>query len=329
MPQKPIVVITRRIPEPGIKLLRDKGYRIHMYLGDGAPSRRELKKMVVGADAILSLLTEKIDAEILDAASSQLKIVANYAVGYDNVNIADAKARNVIVTNTPDVLSCAVAEHTMALMLACAKRIVEADRFTRAEKYKCWQPMLLLGKELNGKTLGIIGSGRIGTRVAYSAFHGFTMKIVYSDIARNSQMEKDCKAKFMRLPQLLSTADVISLHVPLLPSTWHLLDKEEFKMMKRDAIVINTSRGPVVSEKALAWALKKKEIMAAGIDVYECEPAIDCDTSDTLELKKLPNVVMTPHIASGTIETRNEMSRIAAKNIIAVLSGRKPISPVN
>ncbi|MBU2530974.1 MAG: D-glycerate dehydrogenase, partial [Elusimicrobia bacterium] len=272
----------------------------------------------------LCLLTDRIDGKILDGIGKQLKIVANYAVGFNNINLEDAKKRKIMVTNTPGPeISRSVAEHTVALILACAKRIAESDRYTRAKKYKGWAPMLFLGSNLYGKTLGIVGLGAIGAEVA-KMMSAFDMKIVYYDIKRNPAFEKKYKAKYAKIPALLKQSDFVTLHVPLLPSTKYLINDKEFGMMKKTAFLINTSRGPIVREKALLKALKAGKIAGAGLDVFECEPAIDCDLTDKLELRKMENVVLTPHTASAAIETRSAMAETAAKNIISALSGKKP-----
>lgn len=328
MPQT--IFVTRNIPKAGLDLLtKQKGFRVVVWPKSDAIPRKALLKKVKGVDAVLSLLTEQIDSEVLDAAGDQLKIVANYAVGYNNIDVVAAQKRGVAVTNTPGVLTDAVAEHAIALMLTVGKRIVEADKFTRQGKYKTWQPMLLLGTEFRGKTFGVIGAGRIGTQAATMAHHAFGMKILYHSPRPNKQLEKELGAKRVSKTQLLKRSDVVSLHVPLLPSTRYLMNDAEFDLMKDSAILINTARGAVVREKALLKALKKKKIRGAGIDVYECEPKIDCDTRDNLALKKMGNVVLTPHIGSATHEARDEMARIAAKNIIAVLKGKKPLTPVD
>jgi glyoxylate reductase len=325
---KPFIYVTRRFADSGIKTLKAKGYRVTVYSEDKVIPRKDLLKNVKGASAILSLLTDKIDDEVLNAAGSELKIVANYAVGFDNVDLVAAKKRNVIVTNTPsDKVNEAVAEHAFALMLCLAHRIAEADVFAKAKKYTGWSPTLLIGTDLYGKTLGIVGAGRIGSAVARRAVNGFGMKLVYADARKNADLEKTFKAKQLPLEKLLEVSDFVSLHVPLLPSTRHLIGTAEFAMMKKTAFLVNTARGPVVDEKALLRALKTKRIAGAGIDVFECEPAIDCDVTDNLELKSFPNVVLTPHIASATIEAREAMSMVAAENIIAVLEGRKPLNP--
>ncbi len=322
------VLITRPIPNEGIELLRKKKYQIDLYEQDEVMPRKELLKRAKGVDGILSLLNDKVDAELLDAAGPQLKIVANYAVGFDNVDLPAAKKRNVIVTNTPaPEVSETVAEHTFALLMALAHRIVESDGYARAKKYKGWGPNLLLGTDVYGKTIGLIGGGRIGAAVAERAVKGFKMKCVYSDLKRNGDFERAYDAKFMPMEKLLQVSDFVSLHVPLLPSTRHLISTAEFSLMKKTAFLINTARGPIVDEKALLRALKTKRIAGAALDVFECEPAIDCDLTDKLELKAFPNVVLTPHTASATIEARQAMSRFAAENLIAVLSGKAALTP--
>ncbi len=309
-------------------LKKHKNYEVKVSPHDRVLKRKELIKGVKGCDALLCLLTDKIDSEIMDAAGPQLKIIANYAVGFDNIKMADAKKRNIVVTNTPsDKVSVAVAEHTFAMIMALAKRLVEADDFTRTLKYKGWDPMLLNGIEVVGKTLGIIGLGRIGREVCQRAVKGFDMTILYNDIERDKKFEKKFNAKFVSKEKLLKNSDFVSLHVPLLPATKRLIDKQELKIMKKTAYLINTARGAVVHELALLKALTRGDIAGAGLDVYECEPEIDCNPNDRLELRKMKNVIITPHIASATEEARRDMAEIAAKNIAAVLSGKKPLTP--
>ncbi len=322
------IAITRQITDTGIKLLKmQKNFKVKLNKEDRALTPAELKKFVTGADAILPLLTDVIDGDVMDAAGPQLKIIANYAVGFDNIDLAAAKTRGIIVTNTPgELVSEAVAEHTFALMVALAHRICEGDRYVREGKYSVWEPMLLVGTLLYGKTFGIIGGGRIGISAARKA-KGIGMNVVYSDLKRNKDFEQELGAKFMTKEKLLQTADVVSLHVPLLPSTHYLLDTAEFSMMKKTAYLINTARGPVVREKALLRALKTKRIAGAGLDVFECEPSTDCDITDHLELKAMDNVILTPHIGSASLEARQQMSEMAAQNIIAVLSGKPALNP--
>jgi glyoxylate reductase len=324
------VFVTRMIPSEGIELLKkNKNIKLEIFEEDKKIPRSVLKKRVKGADVILSILTENIDAEIMDAAGSQLKLIANYAVGFNNIDVKEAKKRGIVVTNAPhEKISESVAEHTIALIFALAKRIVETDSFTRAGKYKAWGPELFLGTDLYGKTIGVIGTGNIGIGVVRRLHDGFDMKVIYNDPKRNLELEKKTGAKYKSLTQLLKHSDFVSIHVPLLPSTHHLISAKELKLMKKTAFLINTSRGPVVNEKALIRALLRGDIAGAGLDVYECEPLIDCDPYDNLELKTLKNVVLTPHTASATLETRQAMSRMAAKNIIAFINGKKPPNSV-
>lgn len=320
------VFVTRMIPDEGINLLKkQKNIDLDIYERDKKIPRGVLKKRVKGADIILSILTEKMDAEIMDAAGPQLKMIANYAVGFNNIDLKAAAQRGIVVTNAPnEQISESVAEHTVALMFALAKRIVEADTFTRAGKYKAWGPQLMLGTDLWGKTVGIIGAGHIGSAVVKRLHDGFNMNVIYHNPTKNKLLEKETGAKYRSMEQLLKEADFVSLHVPLLPSTKGMIGSKELKLMKKTAFLINTARGPVVKEKALTRALMKGEIAGAALDVFECEPLIDCDPNDNLELRKLNNVILTPHTASATLETRQAMSRVAANNIIAFTKGKQP-----
>ncbi|MEK7579623.1 MAG: D-glycerate dehydrogenase [Patescibacteria group bacterium] len=322
------IFITRPIPEAGIKLLQNNGYEVVINeLADDRPASKE--EIIVALrqargegkpfDALLCTLTEKIDGEIMDAALPQLKIIANMAVGFDNIDLEAVKARNIMVANTPGVLTNTVAEHTFALMLAISHRIAEGDKFTRAGLYKAWGPMLLLGSDLSGKTLGIIGLGRIGSRVAHHAVKGFGMKVLYTDLKPSFEFENQFGAQYIQnIDDLLPRCDYVSLHVPLLDSTRHLMDEKRLKLMKKSAYLINTSRGPIVDEKALAQSLSKGWIRGAAIDVFENEPKVETG------LLKLNNVILTPHIASATEETRNKMAELAAQNIIEAFEGRIP-----
>ncbi len=315
------IFVTRPIPEIGIKMLQDKGYEVLVNADakDRVATKEEILAGVKGASALLSVLTEKIDAEIMDAGLPSLKIIANYAVGFDNIDLRAAKERNILVTNTPGVLTDAVAEHTFALLFAIAKRIPESDKFARMGNYKGWGPELLLGLDICEKTLGIIGLGRIGSEVARHAYNGFGMKILYTDIKPNAEFEKTFSATFVtNIDDLLPQCDFISIHLPLLDSTRHYINEDRLRKMKTSACLINTSRGPIVDEAALAKALKEGWIRGAALDVFEFEPAIN------EELKKLENVVLTPHTASGTIETRAKMAKLASENIIDALEGRTP-----
>jgi glyoxylate reductase len=314
------IYITRKIPEVGIKMLSDAGHEVDVSSKDGVLTKEELLSELGKKEynAVLCLLTDKIDADVYGAVSSA-KIFANYAVGYNNIDVEEAKKRSITITNTPGVLTETVAEHTMALMLSVMRRVVEADNFTRDGKYDGWAPELFLGTDLKGKTLGVLGAGRIGYRVAYHAHNGFDMNIAYYDIKENEHFEKDFGAKFYNTPEeILGEADVITVHVPLLDSTRHLLNAERLGMMKPSAYLINSSRGPVIDEKALVEVLKNGEIKGAALDVFEEEPAL------APGLAELPNVVITPHIASATEGTRGKMSEMAAQNILDFLAGKEP-----
>lgn len=312
------ILLTRAIPEAGLSLLKARqDVELVVAPQDAVIPRKKLLAAAKGCHAILQMLTDKMDAELFDAAGPQLKIIANYAVGYDNIALQEAAKRGILIANTPGVLSNAVAEHTFALLLAAAKRITESDRFTRAGKYTGWAPMLLLGTELSGKTLGIIGLGRIGTSVATMAV-ALGMKVLYQDVRRDEAFEKAVGATPASFDDVLAKSDFVSIHVPLLPTTRHLIDTAALAKMKPTAYLINTSRGPIVDEAALVAALKAKRIAGAALDVYENEPKL------APGLAKLPNVVLTPHTASATIETRSEMAKLAAQAILDVLDGKMP-----
>ncbi len=317
------VFITRKIPDEGLKLLEGK-VDLEVWEEDRVIPREELLKRVKGVDVLLPLLTDKIDAEVMDAAGSQLKAIANYAVGYDNIDVKAATERKIYVANTPGVLTEAVAEHTFALLLSIARRIPESDRFTRAGKYKGWEPMLLLGSAIEDKTLGIVGLGQIGSRVAEMAVKGMKMKIVYHDLKQDLEFEKKLGAVYKKeLDDLLKESDFVSIHVPLLPATKHLINAKNLSLMKETAYLINTSRGPVVDEKALIEVLKKEKIAGAALDVFEEEPKL------APGLTELESVVLTPHTASATIETRGAMSTLAAQAVLEVLAGKAPKNLVN
>lgn len=318
---RPSVYVTRMIPTENIDELR-KHFDVEVNPDDRALSREELKSKIKGRDGVVSLLTDAIDGEVLDAAGPQLRIVANYAVGFNNFDLAAATKRGVILTNTPGVLDDATATLTITLLLATARRIAEADKYLRDGKWKGWAPMFFIGLDVDRKTLGIAGLGRIGKNVAQKA-RAFDMRIIYSDVRRDLDFEKAVGARFVDKETLLKEADFLSLHVPLLPETRHYIGAKELKAMKRTAVLINASRGPVVDEKALVKALRDKEIWGAGLDVFENEPLLEPGLAD------LDNVVIVPHIASGTTETRLNMGRIAVGNVIKVLSGQAPDTCVN
>ncbi|MEK7555825.1 MAG: D-glycerate dehydrogenase [Patescibacteria group bacterium] len=314
------IFVTRRIPEIGIMMLKEKGYDVVVSEKDGVLTKEELKSALSAKpyDAVLCLLTDTIDAEVF-AAAPEAKVFANYAVGYNNIDLHAAKERNVIITNTPGVLTETVAEYALAMIMALTKRIVEADSYLRAGKFEGWEPELFLGIDLRGKTLGILGAGRIGAQVAERAYRGLGMDIIYYDVKANSALEASTNAIFHDTVEgVLKAADVVSVHVPLLDSTKHLINAERLALMKPSAYLVNTSRGLVVDEAALVVALQSGTIKGAAIDVFENEPIIAKGLTD------LPNVIVTPHIASATEETRSKMSEIAAANIIAVLEGQTP-----
>ena len=319
MPNKK-VFITRKIPRPGIDLLLGKGYDVKIYPYNHPIPVKDFMLELKSADALIPMLSDKIDRDLINSAP-HLKIISNYAVGYNNIDIAYAREKNIIVTNTPDVLTAATADLTWALILSVTKRIIEGDRFVRQGHFKGWEPELLLGSDISGKTLGIIGPGRIGQAVARRA-RGFEMKIIYSGSGPKPDFEKECAARLVSLEQLLQEADFISLHCPLSAETRHLLNRENLRKIKSGAYLINTSRGAVIDEQALVEALQQGRLAGAGLDVYEFEPRVH------EALLSMSQVVLLPHVGSGTVETRAEMSRICARNVIAVLEGREALNPV-
>ncbi len=316
----PTIYVTRRIPENGLAMLREKGFTLDVSEKDGVLTREELLLALRAKpyDGVLPLLTDTIDGEVFDAVPSA-KIFANYAVGFNNIDLVEAKKRGITITNTPGALTNTVAEHTMALILAAVTRTVEGDRFVRAGRYEGWGPMMFLGMDLSGKTLGILGAGRIGSRLAYHAKRGFDMNIVYYDVKRNEAFEAEAGATYHPTVEgVLECADVVSIHVPLLDSTKHLINAERLRHMRSTAYLVNTSRGPVIDEAALVDALKNGVIAGAGIDVYENEPEL------APGLAELENVVLAPHIASASVPTREGMARLAAENLIAFFEGKTP-----
>jgi glyoxylate reductase len=317
---KPKVYVTRLIPDDGMKLLYDK-CEVTVNPHDRVATRQEIIDNIKGKDAMLCLLTDTIDAEIMDA-NPNVKIIANYAVGFNNIDVQAATQRGIPVSNTPGVLTDTTADMAWTLIMSTSRRVVEGDKFTRAGKYKGWGPLLLVGQDVHHKTLGIIGFGRIGQTVAKRAA-GFDMKILYYDVNKMPEVAQKYNAEYRELDDLLRESDIISLHVDLNDSTRHLIGEREFGLMKDTAYLINTARGPVVDENALVQALKNNCIAGAGLDVFENEPAL------APGLAELDNVVIPPHIASATRETRGAMARIAAENVIAALEGRKPPTIVN
>ena len=315
------VFVTRQIPQKGLEMLKAR-FEVEIGASDRNLSRREICEGTKDADALVCLLSDAIDEEILSGAK-KLKIIANYAVGYNNINVEYAKEHGIFVTNTPGVLTETTADLTWALMLSVARRIVEADKFTRSGKFKGWEPELMLGSDVFGKTLGVIGAGRIGQAVMKRAI-GFGMRVIYYSKSRLPlDIESNLNASYVSLEKLLKEADFVSLHVPLTKNTYHMIGEDQLSLMKRTAYLINTARGPVVDEEALVKFLKEKRIAGAALDVFENEPLL------TPGLTELDNVVITPHIGSASKETREKMSVIVAENVIVALEGKIPPNCVN
>lgn len=313
---KPKVLIMRKIFPEALDYLKDHvDYEVGAW--EGSLNKGDLLEKVRDKKGILPLLVDTIDQEVMDAAP-ELMIIANCAVGFDNIDVAYAKQKGILVTNTPGVLTETTADLTWALLLAVARRIPQADFFTREKKYKGWELDLILGMEVTGKRLGIIGMGRIGKAVAARAW-AFQMEIVYSDPHRLSpEEEKKFGASRVSLDELLSISDYVTIHTTLTPETEHLISQEKLRLMKKEAVLLNVARGPVVDEKALAEALEKGQIWGAGLDVYEREPEIE------EKLLSLDNVVLLPHIGSATFETRKKMAMMAARNLVQGLKGERP-----
>ena len=311
----PKILITRRLPSAVLSKL-EAAAEIDLYTGDGAIPADELRARIADKDALISLLTDAVDRSVVDAAPN-LKVIANVAVGYNNIDIPYALSRGVVVTHTPDVLTESVADFTWALILAITRRLAEGERVVRRGAWKGWALDFMLGTELRGKQLGLVGVGRIGRAVAARA-SAFGMRVAFTEVFETTVDG----AEAMSFDRLLTTSDVVSLHVPLTPETRHLIDKRTLARMKRSAFLINTARGPVVDEEALAWALQQHLIAGAALDVFENEPTVHPD------LLTLENVLLVPHLASGTTETRTAMAELAADNVLAVLQGRPPVTPV-
>ncbi len=313
------VLVTREIPAAGMRLLGDFDVTV---LSEKPPERDELLEAARGASGILSTVTEKVDAGLMDAAGDGLKVVANMAVGFDNIDLDAAGERGVVVTNTPEVLSETTADTAFMLLMAAARRLGEAERMLRAGGWDAWGPMQLLGPDVWGKKLGIVGFGRIGQALARRA-SGFDMEVAYHDMRRNEEAERELGVRYLELEELLETCDFVSVHAPLTDETRHLIGEKELEGMKDTSVLVNTSRGPVVDEAALAEALAEGRIFAAGLDVYEEEPKVHP------RLLELENVVLAPHIGSASIETRDKMASLAAENLVAVLRGEEAKTPVN
>lgn len=317
------VFVSRAIPGETLNKLTESEHEVTVSEFDRPLSAEEFLERAKGSDAVMTLLTDKIDAEVIDAIGPQLKVVSNYAVGFDNIKIPDATSKGVVVTNTPsDEVNESVAEHAWALMIALARRIVEADESTRRGAYKGWEPGIFLGTNLVGKTLGVVGLGRIGSMVARRA-QGFGMTVLYNKHTRDEEAEKELGVEFAELDDLYSRSDFISLHVPLTKDTRHMLNKDAFAKMKKGVFIVNTARGAVIDEGDLVDALRDGKVGGAGLDVFDNEPNINPELID------MENVILTPHIASATWEARNKMGSQAVDSILKTLSGEKPDNLVN
>ncbi|TVR71348.1 MAG: D-glycerate dehydrogenase [Spirochaetaceae bacterium] len=315
------VFVTRKLPEVAEKVLRGAGHTVIVAGQDGPLPRDEFISGVARADAVITLLTDKVDGEAMDAAGS-IKGFANYAVGFDNMDVAAATKRGIPLSNTPGVLTGATAEMAWALLFAVSRRLVESDTIMRSGRWPGWGPMQFIGGDVGGRTLGIVGAGRIGTAMALKS-RGFEMPVLYTDESRNETLERELGARKVDLDTLLAESDYVSVHVPLMPSTRHLFGTKAFQRMKNTAYLINTARGAVINEAELVQALRERVIAGAGLDVYEFEPKM------VAGLAELDNVVITPHTASATEDSRNGMAELAARNVLAMLEGREPETCLN
>ena len=319
---KPKVYVTRELPERGLKIIKER-FDAEVWPEYAPPPKKTIIEKAKDVDALATLLSDKIDAEVFDAAP-KLKMIAQLAVGFDNVDVQEATKRGIYVSNTPEVLTDTTADFAWALLMTLARRVVEADKYVRTGKWKVgWHPAMLQGRDVYGATIGIVGAGRIGYAVAKRAT-GFSMKILFYDVIPRPEMEKDFGAKKVDLDTLLKQSDFVSIHVPLMKETHHLINAEKLRLMKKTAYLINNSRGPVVDEKALYDALNEGRIAGAGLDVFEQEPA-PLDNP----LLKLDNVVVAPHISSASYETRSKMAEMVADNLVAFFEGKKPPNLVN
>ncbi|MCF8127822.1 MAG: D-glycerate dehydrogenase [Deltaproteobacteria bacterium] len=319
---KPTILVTRKLPPEAMALL-DENFQVECNPHNRVLLRKELLTAVEGKDGILSLLTDAMDGDVMDSAGTGLKMIANYAVGFNNIDVSAATQRKIAVSNTPGVLTDTTADLAMALLLAVARRIVESDNYARAEKYMGWDPLLLMGSDVHGKTLGIMGFGRVGQALAKRAA-GFDMKILYHNRHRvDSETEEKLGATFVDQDTLLKTSDYVSIHVPLTPETTALINRETLSLMKPSAFLINTARGEIIREADLVKALAEKQIAGAGLDVFEHEPKIHPG------LLKMDNVVLLPHIGSASLETRTKMGLVAAKNLITFFNGEEPPNCLN
>jgi glyoxylate reductase len=322
MSDRPNVLVTRPIMEEPLRTLESR-CDVTVHENEFGIPRDELLKVVEGRDAIITMLTEKVDAELLNAAGQSLKIIANHAVGFDNISLADCTAAGVIATNTPDVLTETTADTAFSLLMAAARRVGEGERLLRSGQPWIWGPLMMLGQDIHHKTIGIAGFGRIGQAVARRA-KGFGMEVIYADaIQLPAEVEAETGARRVDMDTLLAESDFISIHTNLTPETRHLFGAEAFKKMKPSAVLVNSSRGPVVDEAALADALATGELFAAGLDVFEKEPEVNP------KLLALENVVVIPHLGSATVDTRDAMGALVVENVFAALDGTRPPTILN
>lgn len=316
------VFVTRELPERGLRKIKER-FETEVWSDYAPPPKKLIVEKAAEVDALASLLSDKIDEEVFDNAPN-LKIVSQFAVGFDNIDVKEATKRGIYVTNTPGVLTDTTADYAWALLMAAARRVSEADRYVRNAKWKVgWHPTMLQGRDVYGATLGIIGLGRIGAAIAKRAA-GFDMKVLYHDVVRRPEVEGKLNIKYQELDTLIKESDFITVNVPLLESTHHLINEERLKSMKSSAILINNARGPVIDEEALYKALKEGWIAGAGLDVFEKEP-----TPTDNPLLTLDNIVVAPHISSSSLETRSKMSEMVADNLISFLDGKIPLNLVN
>lgn len=316
------IFVTRELPERGLDIIKER-FNTDVWSNYAPPPKKLILEKVAKVDALATLLSDKIDAEVFDAAPN-LKIVSQLAVGFDNIDVKEATKRGIYVTNTPGILTNTTADYAWALLMAAARRVAEADKYVRDKKWKVgWHPAMLQGRDIFGATLGIIGLGRIGAAIAKRA-KGFNMKILYYDVVRRPEVEEKLGIMFRELMAILKESDFITINVPLLKSTHHLINEERLKQMKKTAILINNARGPVIDEKALYKALKEGWIAGAGLDVFEQEP-----TPATNPLLTLDNIVVAPHISSSSFETRSKMAEMVAENLVSFLEGKTPPNLVN
>lgn len=319
---KPRVYVTREMPERGLRIIKER-FDVEVWADYAPPPKKIIVEKAANIDALATLLSDKIDAEVYDSAP-KLKIISQMAVGFDNIDVVEATKRGICVTNTPGVLTETTADFAWTLLMAVARRIVEADKYVRSGQWKVgWHPMMMQGRDIHGATLGIVGLGRIGCAIAKRA-QGFDMKVLYYDVIRRPDFEKEYNIKFAEMTQLFKEADFITINTPLSKETVHLVDEKKLKSMKKTAYLINNARGPIVDEKALYKALKEGWIAGAGLDVFEVEP-----TPIENPLLQLNNVVVAPHISSASYETRSRMAEMVAENLVAFFEGKKPPNLVN